>query len=428
MTIPRRQLLFGAAPFLLNAQPAKLKTALIGTGWWGMNILTAALESGESQLAGLCDVDEAQLNAAANKLRPLTSDQPRRYKDYREMLAKERPDIAIVATPDHWHALAAIEALRQGAHVYVEKPIAHTIQEGRAMVNAARAAKRVVQVGTHRRVSPHNISAREFLREGRAGKIGMVRAFVLSPGGPGQKTPDSDPPAGLDWNLWLGPAPARPYNKAIHPRGFRQFLDFANGTIGDWGIHWFDQILWILDDEKYPKRVFSTAARRVRQDASDAPDTQLATFEFERLTVQWEHRLYGGNPAERASIGCYFYGTDGTLHLGWRDGWTFYPTDARKPVIHKDPELHKPDEQNIRELWADFIGAIRENREPVSDILKGHHSTCMSLLAMASWRAGKALDWDGAAEKIVNDKNANRLLRRGYRAPWKYPAEPYPKA
>src|SRR5439155_15942678 len=137
-----------------------------------------------------------------------------------------------------------------------EKPISHTIKEGRAMVNAARETNKVVQVGTHRRVSPHNVSGIKFLKEGKAGKIGMVRAFVHYPGGPGQPVADSDPPKGMDWDMWCGPAPYRPFNKLILPRGYRQLLDYAKGTLGDWGIHWLDQIL-MRNDEKWPKRVSS---------------------------------------------------------------------------------------------------------------------------------------------------------------------------
>ena len=424
MNPTRRSFIAGlsAAP-LLRAQGKKYTTALIGTGWWGMNILTCAMEAGESKVVALCDVDENQINPAYERVVKASGDQPKRYRDYREMLAKEKPEICIVATPDHWHPLAMIEAVKQGAHVYVEKPISHTLREGRAMVNAARAANRAVQVGTHRRVSPHNISARQFLLSGKAGKIGSVRAFVHSAGGPGKKVEDSAPPAGLDWNMWCGPAPFRPYNRAIHPRGFRQFLDYANGTIGDWGIHWFDQILWWAEErgEQWPKRVYSTAARRIREDTTTAPDTQIATFDFDSFTAHWEHRTYAGNNAETTAIGCYFYGTEGTLHLGWRDGWTFYPTDRNRPTIHENPKLNAPDDQNIRELWADLLDAIKTGRRPVSDIEKGHYSTNMSLLAMASVRAGKSLDWDGRREVITNDRSANRLLSRAYRSPWKYP-------
>ncbi len=409
----------GAVP-LLAQRDKKYRTALIGSGWWGMNILRCALESGQVEVVALCDVDDNQLNPAAAELEKLTPDRPRKYKDYRDLLQKEKPEIAIVATPDHWHALITIASVQAGAHVFVEKPVGHTIREGRAMVKAARQANRVVQVGTHRRVSPHNVSGMQFLRSGRAGKIGMVRAFVHYPGGPGKKTPDSDPPAGLDWNMWCGPAPLRPFNRAMHPRGFRQFLDYANGTLGDWGIHWMDQILW-WTEEKWPRKVYSTGGRHIKQDSTDAPDTQVATFEFESFTAVWEHRQYAGNNAEKTNIGCYFYGTEGTFHMGWLDGWTFYPADKNKPILHEDPKLGQPDDQNIRELWADFLEAIRTGRRPVCDIEIGHRATNMSLLGMVSLKLGRSIQWDGDKEEVVGDAEANTLLSRAYRAPWRYP-------
>ncbi|MBX6313590.1 MAG: Gfo/Idh/MocA family oxidoreductase, partial [Isosphaeraceae bacterium] len=212
------------------------RTALVGSGWWGTNILREAIRSGECQTVALCDVDDNQLETCASEVGQLSGESPKRYKDYRELLDREKPDIVLVATPDHWHPLVMIAAVKAGAHVYVEKPIGHTVYEGRAMVQAARDNDRIVQVGTHRRVSPHNVSGMKFLKEGRAGKIGMVRAFVHYPGGPGQKVPDSDPPKGLDWEMWCGPAPLRPYNRTIHPKGFRQYLEYANGQLGDWGI------------------------------------------------------------------------------------------------------------------------------------------------------------------------------------------------
>ena len=190
-----------------QSKDKKYRTALIGTGWWGMNILREAMASGESTVVALCDVDENQLNPAAAKVQELSGDQPKHYKDYRELLAKEKPEIVIVATPDHWHPLSTIAAVKAGAHVYVEKPIGHTIREGRAMVNAARDAKRVVQVGTHRRVSPHNVSGREFLKSGKAGKIGMVRAFVHYGGG--AEKPSEHRAAERDWTGTCGAAPRR---------------------------------------------------------------------------------------------------------------------------------------------------------------------------------------------------------------------------
>ncbi|NMC20798.1 MAG: Gfo/Idh/MocA family oxidoreductase [Thermogutta sp.] len=409
------------APAVIGAEKERrFRTALIGSGWWGMNILQAAVESRRCEVVAMCDVDDNQLHPAAAKVEEWTGKTPVQYRDYRELLEREKPEIAIVATPDHWHPLIMIAAVQSGAHVYVEKPISHTIYEGRAMVKAARQADRVVQVGTHRRVSPHCMSAQKFLKEGGLGKIGMVRAFVHYPGGVGSPTPDADPPAGLDWDFWCGPAPLRPFNPAIHPRGFRQFLDYANGTLGDWGIHWMDQIMW-WTEEKYPRHVASTGGRFIRQATDDAPDTQVVEFTFESFTAVWEHRRYGGNDAEKHNIGCYFYGTEGMLHLGWLDGWTFYPTNKNKSVIHEDPQLHGQDNHNIPELWADFLDAIEKRRLPVCDIEIGHRSTNMSLLGMLSLKLGRSIAWDGEKEVIVGDDEANRLLRRDYRSPWQYP-------
>jgi predicted dehydrogenase len=429
MPIDRRALLkgsaaaglaFSAAPLLGAERTGKYRTVLIGSGWWGMNILRTAMESGECKVVAMCDVDRNQLDPAAAEVEKLSGDAPKKYPDYRELLEREKPEIAIVATPDHWHPLIMIAAVRAGAHVYVEKPISHTIHEGRAMVKAARETDRVVQVGTHRRVSPHNRSGMAFLKSGKAGKIGMVRAFVHYPGGPGEPTPDSEPPPGLDWETWCGPAPLRPYNRAIHPKGFRQFLDYANGQLGDWGIHWMDQILW-WTEEKAPKRVFSTGGRFIKKDNTDAPDTQVANFEFESFTATWEHRLYAGNEAEKTNIGCYFYGTEGTFHMGWLDGWTFYPANKGKPVLHEEPRLNQPDDQNIRELWADFLQSIKAGKRPVCDIEIGHRSTNMALLGMLSLKLGRSVAWDGEKERILGDEEASRLLSRPYRKPWVYP-------
>src|SRR5919108_906351 len=195
-------LAFSAIPILgADSTTKKYRTALIGCGWWGNNILGEAMASGACKIAALCDVDGRFLDKTLERVKKGTGDSPTPYKDFRELLQKEKPEVCIVATPDHWHPLITIAAVRAGAHVYVEKPIGHTIREGRAMVNAARDHGRVVQVGTHRRVSPHNVSGMQFLKSGKAGKIGMVRAFVHYGGGPGGIVPGSATPAGLGWNM-----------------------------------------------------------------------------------------------------------------------------------------------------------------------------------------------------------------------------------
>jgi len=417
-----------AAPYVRAAEAArKYATAIVGAGWWGNNILRCAMEAGQSKIVAICDVDDAALARTAQAVEKGAGDQPKKYKDFRELLAAEKPEILINATPDHWHPLVTIEALKSGAHVYVEKPICHTINEGKAMVKAARAADRVVQVGTHRRVSPHNVSGMKFLRDGQAGKIGMVRAFVHYGGGP-ESPQANEQPKGVDWDMWCGPGPLRPYNRRIHPRGFRGFLDYANGTLGDWGIHWLDQILWIMD-EKAPRTVFSTGGRPVKGkpvngpegQTSDAPDHQVAVYEFENFTVSWEHRQFAGNNAEKGeTVGCYFYGTKGTFHMGWQRGWTFYPVGGGQ-AVHQEPQLNNPDQQNIRELWADFLDAIANKRRPVCDIEIGHRSTTLALLGMLSMKLGRSVQWDPEKQTIIADDQANKLLARDYRTPWKYP-------
>jgi len=410
----------GAPSIVKAGQNRQYRTALVGSGWWGMNITRVALQSGQCKLVAMCDVDRNQLDPAVTEVESLTGDSPKKYGDYRELLEREKPEIVIVATPDHWHPLVTIAAVQAGADVYVEKPVGHTVLEGRAMLRAARETGRIVQVGLHRRVSPHNVSGMKFLKEGRAGTIGMVRAFVHQGGGRGRIVPDSDPPAGLDWDMWCGPAPLRPFNKSIHPKGFRQYLDYANGVLGDWGVHWMDHIMW-WTEEKHPKRVYSTGGRHIRHDSTDAPDTQIATYEFESFTATWEHRRYAANNAEKHSLGCYFYGTEGTFHMGWKDGWTFYPANSNKPVIHEEPTLHLPDNQNILELWTDFLRCVKSRQLPVCDIDNGYRSTNMSLLGMLSYKLGRSIRWDGEKAVITGDPEANGLLRREYRKPWVYP-------
>ena len=193
-----------------------------------------------------------------------------------------------------------------------------------------------------------------------------------------------------------------------------------------------DQILWVTG-EKYPRKIFSTGGRPIKGQAvntreaqtTDAPDHQVAVYEFEQFTVSWEHRQFAANHAEKThpqqAVGCYFYGTNGTFHMGWVDGWTFYPANPKGEVIHQDAQLHQPDGQNIKELWADFLAAIRNNRNPVSDIEQIHYSTSVSLLGMLSYKIGRSIEWDGKKEIIVGDAEANKHLSRKYRGSWDYP-------
>lgn len=420
-------LAFAAVPLLAQKSARKYRTAVIGSGWWGMNILREAMASRRVDVRALCDVDSNVMDNGAEDVKAATGTDPKRYRDYREMLQKEKPEIVIIATPDHWHALQAIAAVKVGAHVYVEKPTGHTINESRAMVKAARDAGAVVQVGLHRRIGPHHVEAMRLLKTGIAGKIGMVRCFAHSKGGPEIPKPNSKPPETMDWEMWCGPAPLRPFNSKLHPGGWRNFLDYANGTMGDWGVHWLDQVLW-WSGETAPKRVFCTGGRNVsgpailndKEQTSDAPDHQVATFEFEQFTATWEHRKFAENNSEKHKIGAYFYGDRGVFHIGWRDGWNFYPV-AGQPT-HGDARLQEPDGHNIELLWSDFIQAIDGRHKPLADIESAHRASCLPLLGMLSQKLGRSIEWDAAKEQIVGDEAANKLLAREYRKPWEYPA------
>ncbi len=415
-----------AAPFIRADEPGKkFRTALIGSGWWGRNILKEAMASGRCKVVALADVDESTREVAAEKVRDLSGDQPKTYKDFRELLSKEKPEVVIIATPDHWHALITIAAVKAGAHVYVEKPTAHSVHDSRLMLDASQQSGRVVQVGLHRRIGPHHVSAMNFLREGKAGKVGMVRLFAYGRGNKETPSPNSEAPEGMDWDFWCGPAPLRPFNSRIHPGGWREFLDYGNGQLGDWGVHWLDQVLW-WTDEKYPKRVFSSGGRPIagppvlnaKEQTTDSPDHQAAVYEFESFTAIWEHRKFGGNGPERHDNGAYFYGTQGTLHIGWQDGWTFYPARSNDHVIHEPSQLQQPDGHNIKLLWADFMSAIDHGGKPVADIEPAHRSSVLPLLGMLSLKLGRSLEWDGAKEQIAGDPEANKLLAPPGRAPW----------
>ncbi len=418
-----------AAPFILRgAEGRKLRTALIGSGWWGKNILKEAVASGRCKIVAMCDADTNVAEVAAEQVNDLNGDSPKVYRDFRELLEKEKPEIVIIATPDHWHALQTIAAVKAGAHVFVEKPTGHTVNESRAMLQAARDSGRIVQVGLQRRIGPHHVSAMKFLKSGAVGKIGMVRLFAHGGGGVEKPTPNGPAPKTMDWDLWCGPAPMRPFNGRIHPGGWRNYLDYGNGQLGDWGVHWLDQVLW-FNGERYPKRVFCSGGRPVRGDAvlndkeqtSDSPDHQVATYEFDDFTCVWEHRRFADNNAEKHKIGAYFYGENGTLHIGWRDGWTFYPAAKSGQIVHEDHQLQEPDGHNITLLWAEFMAALDAKRQPISGIETAHKASVLPLLGIISWRVGRSIEWDGAKEQIVGDADAAKLLSRPYRGPWEYP-------
>jgi predicted dehydrogenase len=274
----------------------------------------------------------------------------------------------------------------------------------------------------HRRTAPHHISAMEFLKSGKVGKIGSIKAFVNYPWLP-KSTPDAPVPEGLDWDFFCGPSKLLPFNPRMHPSGYRNFSEFSNGQISDWGTHWLDQVLWWSKEDQHPTAICSIGGRRIFDDNTTIPDSMQVVYKFETFDLTWENRNYAGNPQERHNVGLYFYGSEGVLHLGWLDGWSFYPRGDFKvePTEHVDSVLDMPDHQNIANLWDDFIKSIEANRLPICDIEVGHRATSLALLAILSLKLGRGIVWDGKKQTIPNDPEACKLLTRDYRSPWKYP-------
>ena len=418
------------------AKEGKKRVGLIGCGWYGKCDLFRLLQVEPVEVVSLCDVDRNMLSEAADMVasRQASKAKPRTYGDYREMLKEKDLEIALIATPDHWHALPMIAAVQAGADVYVQKPISVDIVEGQAMVAAARKHGRVVQVGTQRRSTPHLIEARDtIVREGKLGKIGLIEIYCYYHMRARENPPDSTPPENLDYEMWTGPAPLRPYNSLVHPRRWRAFMEYGNGIIGDMCIHMLDMVRWTCD-LGWPRRVNSSGGILIdKQSKSNITDTQTATFEFDEYPVVWQHRTWGPPADPQYPWGATIYGDKGTLKLSVMS-YDFTPQGKGSP-IHRDvkfeleefPEdktekdLEKHVAPAIRVHMKDFLAAIQSRGKPVADIEQGHISTTSCILANLSQQLGRSLTWDSTKQQVVNDDPANLLLRRPYRQPWKHP-------
>lgn len=441
----RRQFLqLGAAGLALSAiggyaaefADQKKRVGLIGCGWYGKADLLRLIQVAPVEVVSLCDVDKHMLAGAVDIVaeRQASKNRPRTYSDYREMLKEKDLEIVLIATPDHWHALPMIAAVEAGADIYVQKPIGVDVVEGQAMLAAARKHNRVVQVGTQRRSTPHLIEARnEIVKSGKLGKIGLVEVYCYYGSGGGRDPEDSAPPDYLDWDMWTGPAPMLPYNRMKHPRGWRSFMEYGNGTVGDMCIHMFDMARWMLDLGA-PRTVSSSGGISMfKGRKANISDTQTATFDYGDLQIVWQHRRWGSAPDPKYPWAATFYGDKGTLKASVMS-YDFTPLDGG-PAIHKDvtyefeqyPEdktekdLERHVAPAIRGHMKDLLSCIATRGRPVADIEQGYISTTACILANMSMKLGRSFAWDNNAGKIIGDDEANRLLRRPYRAPWIHP-------
>ena len=413
-----------------------LRVGLIGTGWYGKADLFRLIQVAPVEVVSLCDVDRDMLSDAAQQVasRQLSRKSPRTYGDYRKMLAEKDLDLVLIATPDHWHALPFLEAMRAGADVYVQKPVSVDIVEGQAMLAAARKYGRVVQVGTQRRSTPHLMEAREqIVQSGRLGKVALVEIYCYYHMRATENPPDIAPPASLDWDFYTGPAPRRPFNKLVHPRGWRAFMEYGNGIVGDMCVHMLDMVRWLMS-LGMPTRVSSTGGIFVdKASKANITDTQTATFEFPELRVVWTHRTWGDAPDPKYPWGATLYGDKGTLKASVMS-YDFVPQGGG-PAVHKDvtyefeqyPEdktekdLERHVAPAIRGHMKDLLANMKSRGRPVADIEEGYISTTACILANLSMKLGRTLQWDQAAGRVVGDDEANGLLRRPYRAPWVHP-------
>ncbi len=413
-----------------------LRAGLIGCGWYGKTDLLRLIQAAPVEVTSLCDVDRNMLRGAVEIVaeRQASGNRPRTFADYREMLAAGDLDLVLIDTPDHWHALPMIDACRAGLDVWVQKPIGVDVVEGQAMVAAARKYGRVVQVGMQRRSTPHLVEARDrYVRSGRLGKIRLAETYCYYHMRTRQNPPAISPPDELDYEMWAGPAPKIPFNEIVHPRGWRNFMEYSNGIMGDMCVHMLDTVRWMLE-LGWPRRISSTGGILVDTDSiANTPDTQTATFEFDELPVLWQHRAWGRAADLDYPWGATLYGDGGTLKLSVHS-YDFIPRGGgetergtalyeyeRYPEDRTEQDLERHVASAIRGHMVDFLDAIKQRSRPVADIEEGHISAASCILANISMAVGRTLEWDAEAGRVAGDEEANALLARPYRAPWTHP-------
>jgi predicted dehydrogenase len=411
----------------IAAANERIHIGVIGCGGQGRADMAKAIRVKDVECIALCDVDDDQTARASRMVEDLPARRPPfTGRDFRNLLELKEVDAVLIGTPDHWHALPTILACQAGKDVYVEKPLSLAIAEGRVMVNAARKYDRVVQMGTQQRSAPHYTEAVEYVKSGKLGKIRHVRAWAyLDWKGETPILPDGEPPSTVDYDLWLGPAPARPFNKNRFHFTFRWYWDYSGGLMTDWGAHMIDIANWAMGI-KAPSSAMSAGGKfGFPNDAMETPDTQQVTWAFPDFNMVWEHALGVGRGPEAREHGVAFHGNNGLLVVD-RAGWEVYPeTDAiGKKRIYKAPGVPRYNAGNTdyhATHVQNFFDCMRSRKRPNSDVEIGHNSMIACHLANIAQRRGRLVKWDVEREEIVGDQEAQRDVSRNYRAPWSLP-------
>lgn len=429
------------AATLATARPSSsaaetVRLGLIGAGSRGNQLLGGFLPRGEVQFVAVADVDDNHANETADRIvREKKGERPETMRDYRKMLDRKDLDAVVIATPDHWHAHPTIHACQAGKDVYVEKPLAHNVREGRAMVEAARKHDRVVAVGTQQRSSENFQKAVEAVRSGQLGKVFWVQTWNyenISPDGLGVQ-PDAAAPPYVDYDAWLGPAPDRPFNLNRFHLLFRWYFDYAGGMMSDWGVHLNDIVLWAFN-EKGPRTVSADGGILTSKDDRDTPDTLQVVYEFPNDAIlTYSMRKGNGHKFNGRDYGILFCGTDGTLLLD-RSGHEIIPDHTILPygirLVKGDRPLRKIDLQasafkakddGLPNHVTDFLSCLKTRNRPVCDVEVTHFSTNTTHLGNIAYRLGRKLTWDAETESFPGDAEANTLLGREYRKGYELP-------
>ena len=415
---------------LLNLNPRargandKVVLALIGGRNQGRGDALRAISQG-AEFKTFCDLDQAILDKVNPDLHKAQNKAPAMVKDFRRVLDDKDIDGVIIAVPDHSHAYITLLACQAGKDVYIEKPLSHTIHEGHLMRDAARRHNRVVQVGTQNRSAAHYKSAVEYVASGKLGKICMINAWECqvrpSIGNPA----DCDPPSTVDYDVWLGPAPKRPFNPNRFHYNWRFFWDYCNTELGNQGVHMLDVALWGIQamqglDHCLPTHVANSSGIYWLKDAKEVPDMQVVTYDYGSFMLVWELRSFARHhPVDGVREGIGFHGVDATLvvdHLGWR----VYPKEGGVALEHK-AEGVKPSGEGVGEHERNFIECIQSRKRPNADIEIGRLATTICHLGNISCRLGRDIRFDPKTETFGQDKEANAWLTKHYRKGYELP-------
>jgi predicted dehydrogenase len=392
----------------------RVNAAVIGPGGMGSSHVRALVQRNDVRVASVCDPDQHRLAAAAKIVQDATGKRPQETKDMRHIFDDKDIDAVWIATPDHWHAPATILACQAGKHVYVEKPCSHNIREGRLMIEAARRADRIVQIGTQSRSAAHVMEAMQLIEEGIIGDVLVAKAWNSQRRSSIGHQQPSDPPDYLDFDLWLGPAPERPYQSNLLHSIWRWWYDFGVGDIGNDGVHDIDIARWGLGVDTHPSTITALGGKRFFDDDQQWPDTQYVVYEYPRRDgptrqLVYEQRIWSPYHQEGHENGNAFYGTKGMMILGKKDGWKV-TLERNKPGPSREGTFSVPPHHD------DFLEAIRSGNKPHADIQIGHLTTSLCHLGNIATRVGRVLHFDPHKEQMIDDDEAEKMVHRSYRA------------